>query len=134
MSEDIVHVILRYVPLKSNGHHNFIAHCPFHKERSPSFSVNPLRQIWHCFGCHAGGDAAAFIKAWESRKPGKKPSVKTIPNMADKVQLLCELDMANQRIRDLEAKIKQMEMANYFRLRVKPPASCKPDSISEPTP
>jgi DNA primase len=50
-ASDIVEVIGSYLPLKRNGA-NFTALCPFHKEKTPSFSVNPHKQIFYCFGCH----------------------------------------------------------------------------------
>ncbi|MDF0605321.1 DNA primase [Neisseriaceae bacterium TC5R-5] len=57
---DIVDVIDRYVPLKKGGQ-NYLACCPFHKEKSPSFTVSQSKQFYHCFGCGAHGTAIGFI-------------------------------------------------------------------------
>jgi DNA primase len=57
---DIVELIDSHLPLKKSGS-NFLARCPFHSEKTPSFSVNRLRQIYHCFGCGASGNAISFL-------------------------------------------------------------------------
>ena len=57
---DIVDVIERYVPLKRAGA-NFVACCPFHSEKSPSFTVSQTKQFYHCFGCGAHGTAIGFM-------------------------------------------------------------------------
>jgi DNA primase len=57
---DIVDVIERYVPLKKGGA-NYQACCPFHTEKSPSFTVSPSKQFYHCFGCGAHGSALGFL-------------------------------------------------------------------------
>lgn len=64
-SNDIVDVISQYVNLKRSGR-NFFGLCPFHKEKSPSFSVSPDKQIFHCFGCGAGGNVIHFISKIEN--------------------------------------------------------------------
>jgi len=61
---DIVDVVGSYLQLKKGGS-NFKALCPFHKEKTPSFTVNQQRQIYHCFGCGAGGDVFSFIMQYE---------------------------------------------------------------------
>ena len=63
-ANDIVDVISQYVTLKRSGR-NFFGLCPFHREKSPSFSVSPDRQYFHCFGCHKGGDVFTFISEIE---------------------------------------------------------------------
>jgi len=57
---DIVELIQRYVPLKKAGA-NYSACCPFHNEKSPSFTVSPTKQFYHCFGCGAHGTAIGFL-------------------------------------------------------------------------
>ncbi len=62
---DIVEVISQYVSLKRKGR-NYFGLCPFHNEKSPSFSVSETKQIFHCFGCGAGGDVIGFLKKIEN--------------------------------------------------------------------
>jgi DNA primase len=61
---DIVELLSQYLPLKRAGK-NFVALCPFHSEKKPSFNVSPDRQIYHCFGCGAGGNVYTFFMEME---------------------------------------------------------------------
>ncbi len=60
---DIVDLVDSHVPLKKTGS-NYVARCPFHSEKTPSFSVNRKKQFYHCFGCGAGGNAISFLMAF----------------------------------------------------------------------
>ena len=64
---DIVDVVSQQVILKKNGGH-YWGLCPFHKEKTPSFSVNPAMGIYKCFGCGAGGDAITFIMKTQNKE------------------------------------------------------------------
>lgn len=64
-SNDIVDTISQYVTLKRSGR-NFFGLCPFHKEKTPSFSVSPDKQIFHCFGCGVGGNVIHFVSKIEN--------------------------------------------------------------------
>jgi DNA primase len=61
---DIVDLIERYVPLKRGGA-NLLACCPFHSEKTPSFTVSPAKQFYHCFGCGAHGNAISFLMEYQ---------------------------------------------------------------------
>jgi DNA primase len=75
---DIVRVIGEYVRLKKSGA-NFTGLCPFHQEKTPSFAVHPVKQIYHCFGCGAGGDVFKFVMEME-----KSPFPEAIRTVAEK--------------------------------------------------
>jgi DNA primase len=61
---DVVDIISQFIELKKTGA-NFKACCPFHGEETPSFVVSPVKQIYHCFGCGAGGDSIKFVMEYE---------------------------------------------------------------------
>lgn len=61
---NILDVVSQYVKLRKAGR-NFVGLCPFHKEKTPSFSVSVEKQIFYCFGCHEGGNAVAFLAKYE---------------------------------------------------------------------
>jgi DNA primase len=63
---DIVKVIESYIRLRKAGAQNYTGLCPFHKEKSPSFSVHAVRQFYHCFGCQASGDVFSFVAKIEN--------------------------------------------------------------------
>ena len=63
---DIVRVVGDYVRLKKSGAQNYSGLCPFHGEKTPSFSVHATRQFYHCFGCGASGDVFSFVQKVEN--------------------------------------------------------------------
>ena len=62
---DIVKLVSQYLTLKKAGGDNMTGLCPFHQEKTPSFSVSPAKQVFHCHGCGKGGDAITFIRELE---------------------------------------------------------------------
>lgn len=85
-ASDIVDVIGGYLPLKRAGT-NFVTLCPFHKEKSPSFNVNPAKQIFHCFGCHKGGDVFRFVQDYENIS-----FVEAVTRLAERAHIPLETD------------------------------------------
>lgn len=100
-ASDIVDIIGSYLPLKRAGA-NFTALCPFHKEKSPSFNVNAHRQIFHCFGCHKGGDVFTFVKEYENI--GFMDAVR---RLADRAKIPLEMDSSpgEQQARHLKDQL-----------------------------
>ena len=64
LQANILQVVQEYVPLKRAGA-VYKGLCPFHAEKSPSFAVHPVKQIYHCFGCGVGGDVFKFVMEME---------------------------------------------------------------------
>ena len=78
-NSDIVEVIGRFVQLQKKGR-EYMACCPFHEEKTPSFSVNPQKQFYYCFGCGAGGTAVKFLM--EYRKMDFVEAIETLAQFA----------------------------------------------------
>ncbi len=83
---DVVDIISGYVQLKKRGK-NFIGLCPFHHEKTPSFTVSPDKQIYHCFGCHAGGNAFKFLMDYKNIS-----FVESVEEVADYLGIKIERD------------------------------------------
>jgi DNA primase len=100
-ASDIVDVIGGYVPLKRAGT-NFQALCPFHKEKTPSFNVNPQKQFFHCFGCNKGGDVFAFVQNFEAVDFGE-----AVKRLADRARIPLEYEHGgpDQETRDLKDQL-----------------------------
>lgn len=91
---DIIDVVGSYVELKKAGA-NFKARCPFHEEKTASFVVSPAKQIYHCFGCGAGGDAINFVKELE-----KLSYPEAIEKLAREYNVHLEYDSGNRGERE----------------------------------
>ncbi len=103
-ASDIVEIINGYIPLKRAGQ-NFVALCPFHKEKSPSFNVTPHKQIFHCFGCHKGGDVFKFVQEYENI--GFMDAVRRLADRA-KISLEVDKDPAFAQSRHLKDQLLQL--------------------------
>ena len=86
-ASDIVDVIGSFLQLKRAGT-NFIGLCPFHNEKTPSFNVSPSRQIFHCFGCHKGGDVFTFLREFENLN-----FVEVVQRLAERASIPIEFEM-----------------------------------------
>jgi len=101
---DIVDFISEYVSLKKRGK-NYVGLCPFHSERTPSFTVSREKQLFHCFGCHAGGDLIKFIMMYENityKEAIKKLSTKAGLNITlDDVEQMSEEEKEKTDIKNI---------------------------------
>ncbi|SDZ20214.1 DNA primase [Proteiniborus ethanoligenes] len=111
-SNDIVDIISQHIALKRTGS-NFVGLCPFHNEKTPSFSVSPSKQMYHCFGCGAGGDVIAFIMEYS-----KLDFVEALKLLAERANIV--LDEKGTNVNTKKEKEKNMlyslnkEAARYY--------------------
>src|SRR4030066_1810676 len=82
----IVDVISGYVQLRKRGR-NYLGLCPFHSEKTPSFTVSDEKQIFHCFGCHAGGNVYKFLTEFH-----KISFVEAVQELAEQQGITIEFD------------------------------------------
>lgn len=99
-SNDIVEVVSQYVHLKRSGR-NYFGLCPFHNEKTPSFSVSPDKQIFHCFGCGVGGNVLTFISKIEGLS--FKESIEVLAERANIT--LPKADNIDSKKEELKAKV-----------------------------
>lgn len=112
---DIVDVISGYVKLKKNGS-SYTGLCPFHNEKSPSFSVSGQRQLYHCFGCGVGGNVITFVMEYENmtfleavKMLGERAGV-ALPETS-----MSEEDRKERGIRDRLLEINKIAATYYYR-------------------
>lgn len=120
-NNDIVDVISQYVILKRSGR-NFFGLCPFHKEKSPSFSVSPDKQIFHCFGCGVGGNVIHFVSKIENLD--FKDTLELLANRAN-IQLPTLNNFEDDRKAMLKSKVYQIneEAAKFYHENLYKPTS-----------
>ena len=120
-SNDIVEVISQYIHLKRSGR-NYFGLCPFHNEKSPSFSVSPDKQIFHCFGCGTGGNVISFISKIEGI--GFKEAIEVL---AEKANIVLPTDQSNidSKKEELKAKVYKVNSftAEYYHKKLYEPNS-----------
>jgi DNA primase len=115
---DIVDVINRRVALKKTGK-NYSARCPFHDEKTPSFSVNPDKQFYYCFGCGAGGNAIGFIMDYDRQDfPG---AVENLANHAGLDVPREELNPQQQARQERRKTIYDLmeQVSNYYQKQLR---------------
>lgn len=110
-SASIVDVISEYVQLKKRGK-NYVGLCPFHTEKTPSFTVSEEKQIFHCFGCHTGGNVFKFLMEYN-----KISFVEAVQDMAEQLGIELEYDKAEYSEQQSEQEILydiNTEAARYY--------------------
>lgn len=112
---DIVEVIDRRVKLKKTGK-NYSARCPFHDEKTPSFSVNPEKQFYYCFGCGAGGNALGFLMDYENME-----FPRAVENLADACGMEVPREESNQPVDKGQRELYPLleEAATYYQQQLR---------------
>ncbi len=115
-TNDIVEVISQYVHLKRSGR-NYFGLCPFHNEKSPSFSVSPDKQIFHCFGCGVGGNVITFISRIEGI--GFKEAIENLAERAN-IKLPVLENNIDSKKEELKSKVYKVNAfaAEYYHKRL----------------
>ena len=118
-SNDIVEVISQYIHLKRSGR-NYFGNCPFHNEKTPSLSVSPDKQIFHCFGCNVGGNVISFISRIEG--VGFKEAVEILAEKAN-ITLPKYTDNVDSKKEELKAKVYKVNSyaADFYHKRLYTP-------------
>lgn len=119
---DIVELIDQRVKLKRSGR-NYSARCPFHDEKTPSFSVNPERQFYYCFGCGAGGNALGFLMEYE-----RLDFVGAIESLAQRAGLEVPREQALDSARDLSRrKLYELmtQCSDFYRSQLREPQAAR---------
>ena len=120
MKNDIVDVISGYVKLQKKGA-NYFGLCPFHNEKSPSFSVSPGKQMYYCFGCGAGGNVITFLMEYENYT-----FQEALSSMADRAGVnLPKMEYSREAREQADLRARLLEVnklaANYFYYQMKQP-------------
>ena len=120
MKNDIVDVISGYVKLQKKGA-NYFGLCPFHNEKSPSFSVSPRKQMYYCFGCGAGGNVLTFVMEYENYT-----FQEALQSLADRAGVtLPKMEYSKEAREQAELRARLLEVnklaANYFYYQMKQP-------------
>ena len=120
MKNDIVDVISGYVKLQKKGA-NYFGLCPFHNEKSPSFSVSPGKQMYYCFGCGAGGNVLTFVMEYENYT-----FQEALSHLADRAGVnLPKMEYSKEAREQAEHRARLLEVnklaANYFYYQLKAP-------------
>ncbi|MDF2888926.1 MAG: primase [Lacrimispora sp.] len=117
---DIVDIVSGYVKLQKKGS-NYFGLCPFHNEKSPSFSVSPAKQMYYCFGCGAGGNVITFIMEYENYSFSE--AFKTLADRAGVKLPVEEYSKEAREQEDLKASLLEMNKlaASYFYYQLKKP-------------
>ena len=120
-NNDIVEVISQYIHLKRSGR-NYFGICPFHNEKSPSFSVSPDKQIFHCFGCGVGGNVITFISKIEGI--GFKEAIENLAERAN-ISLPVNTSQEDSKKEELKSKVYKVNAftADYYHKRLYEPKS-----------